>query len=88
MYIYHALINVLSTHMMYINLNTMFYTHVEHSPTKIIYIRHYMEKHMHVCTHTRMHAHTYSCGMSLTCAGYDHQLTESKTHLLPALANP
>ena len=35
MYIYHALINALRTHMIHINLNMMFYTHqVEHSPTK------------------------------------------------------
>ena len=38
MYIYHALINTLSAHMMHINLNMIFYTHVEHSPTKTIYI--------------------------------------------------
>ena len=34
MYIYHALINALSAHMIQINLNMIFYTHVEHSPTK------------------------------------------------------
>ena len=34
MYIYHALISSLSTHMIHINLNMVFYTHVEHSPTK------------------------------------------------------
>ena len=34
MYIYHALINALSAHM-------IFYTHVEHSPTKTIYIKYY-----------------------------------------------
>ena len=34
MYIYHALINALSVHMIHINLNMIFYTHVEHSPTK------------------------------------------------------
>ena len=28
MYIYHALINALRTHMIHINLNMMFYTHV------------------------------------------------------------
>ena len=38
MYIYHALINALSAHMIHINLNMIFYTHVEHSPTKTIYI--------------------------------------------------
>ena len=47
MYIYHALINALSAHMVHINLNTIFYTHIEHSPTKTIYIR-YMEKHKHI----------------------------------------
>ena len=34
MYIYHALINALSAHMIHINLNMIFYTRVEHSPTK------------------------------------------------------
>ena len=40
-YIYHALINALSAHMIHINLNMIFYTHVEHSPTKTIYIKYY-----------------------------------------------
>ena len=39
MYIYHALINALSAHMIRINLNMIFYTHVKHSPTKTIYIK-------------------------------------------------
>ena len=34
MYIYHALINAPSAHMIHINLNMILYTHVEHSPTK------------------------------------------------------
>ena len=34
MYIYHALINALSAHMIHINLNMIFYTHVEHSLPK------------------------------------------------------
>ena len=41
MHIYHALINALSAHMIHINLNMIFYTHVEHSPTKTIYIKYY-----------------------------------------------
>ena len=41
MYIYHALINALSAHMIHINLNMIYYTHVEHSPTKTIYIKYY-----------------------------------------------
>ena len=44
MYIYHALINALSAHIIYINLNIMFYTYVEHSPTKTIYMKYYTEK--------------------------------------------
>ena len=50
MYIYHVFIDTLSTHMIHINLNKIFYTHVEHSPTKTIDIRYYMERHTH--THT------------------------------------
>ena len=41
MYIYHALINALSAYMIHINLNMIFYTRVEHSPTKTIYIKYY-----------------------------------------------
>ena len=41
MYIYHVLISTLSANMIHINLNTKFYTHVEHSPTKTIYIKYY-----------------------------------------------
>ena len=44
MYIYHALINALTAHMIHINLNMIFYTYVEHSPTKTIYIKNYLKK--------------------------------------------
>ena len=46
MYIFHALIDTRNAHMhmMHINLNTMFYTHVEHNPTKTIYIKYYIER--------------------------------------------
>ena len=44
MCIYHALINALSAHMIHINLNMIFYTHVKHSPTKTIYIKYYLKK--------------------------------------------
>ena len=43
MYIYHALINALSAHMIHINLNMIFYTHVKHSSTKTIYIKYYLK---------------------------------------------
>jgi len=42
MYIYHALIATFSTHTIHINLNTIFYTHEEHSPTNAIYIKYYL----------------------------------------------
>ena len=58
MYIYHALINTLSTHMIHINLNMIFYTHVEHSPTKTIYIKYYKKKRKTHYTHIHTHTHT------------------------------
>ena len=47
MYIYHALINTLGALMIHINLNTIFHTYVEHSPTKTTYGRYYMNTHTH-----------------------------------------
>ena len=41
MYIYHVVINAPSAHMIHINLNMIFYTHVKHSPTKTICIKYY-----------------------------------------------
>ena len=50
--------------MIHVNLNTIFYTHVEHSPTKTIYVKYYMEKQTHACvcacTHTHAHARTHT----------------------------
>ena len=72
MYIYHALINALSAHMIHINLNMIFYTHVKHSPIKTIYIKYYLKinlkiiiikthyKHAHTRTHAHTHAHTHT----------------------------
>ena len=74
MYIYHALLNALSAHMIHINLNTIFCTHVENRATKTIYMKYYMEKqtntqahtcacthtHTHTCTHTHTHTHKYT----------------------------
>ena len=56
MYIYHVLINALRAHRIHINLSTIFYTHVEDSPTKTIYTRHYMQAHTHM--HARTHTYT------------------------------
>ena len=56
MYIYHALINALSAHMIHINLDMIFYTHVEHSPTKTVYIKYYFLKRKNALqTHTHTH---------------------------------
>ena len=52
MYIYHALINALSTHMIHVNLNMMFCTHVEHSTTITIYIKYYTKNKNKTHTHT------------------------------------
>ena len=65
MYIYHVLINALSAHMIHINLNIVFYTYVEHSPTKKIffYIQYYTEKintHAHTNTHTHTQTRTHT----------------------------
>ena len=38
------LANALSTHVIHINQNTIFYTHVEWSPTNAIYIKYYLKK--------------------------------------------
>ena len=60
-YIYHVLINNPSAHTIHINLNTIFYTHVEDSPTETIYVRHYMDtQHTHARTHTHTRTHTYT----------------------------
>ena len=77
MYNDHAFNNALGTHMIYINLNMIFYTHVEHSPTKTIYIKYYMEKQTCTCactharTHARTHTHTHT---------YMHKHTHAQTH--------
>ena len=69
MYIYYVLITALSTHLIHINLNMIFYTHVECSPTKRISIKyytktdkqlHYKHAHMHACTHTCTHARMHA----------------------------
>ena len=60
MYIYHALINALSAHMIHINLNMIFYTHVEHSHTKTIYIKYYKNKKNKKRT-TNTYTHTHTC---------------------------
>ena len=60
-YIYLALINALCAHMMHVNLNMIFYTHVEHSPTKTIYVKYYTKiLYIYIYTHTHTHTHTHT----------------------------
>ena len=69
MFICHALINTLSAPVIHNNLNMIFCTHVEHSPTKTIYIKHYTEKHTHY-THT----HTHKCLLfEQVCHVHEHR---------------
>ena len=67
-YICHAFTKALSVHMIHSNLNTRFYTHVEHDPTKTSYIRYYVDihTHMHVYTHTHTHTHTATTKNTVT----------------------
>ena len=43
-YIYHALIDALNAHTVHVNLNTMFYTHVEQGPASAIHIKYYLKQ--------------------------------------------
>ena len=45
MCIHHVPINTLSAHMTHINLNIIFYTHAEHSPSKTAHTNHHTERH-------------------------------------------
>ena len=76
MYIYHALITALSAHMIHINLNMIFYTHVEHSPSKAIYIKQQQQQQQknalqartraRARTHTHTHTHTHKLTVAET----------------------
>ena len=85
MYIYHALINAISARMICINLNMIFYTHVQHSPTKTIYIKHYfiflnaLHTHTHTYTHTHTHTHTHIHTHTHTHT-HTHARTHARTH--------
>ena len=69
MNIYHALIDALDAHMIHINLNTIIYTHAEHSPTKTIYTKYYTEKQTNArTTHTHTHTHTHT--LTVAESGY------------------
>ena len=84
MYIYHWLINALNAHIIHINLNMIFYTHVEHSPMKnnlhkVLYGNTHtpmnLNVHIGLCAHahTYTHTHTHTHNPELC---YIHTLTQ------------
>ena len=80
MYIYRVLINALSAYIIHIiNLNVIFYTHVEHSSIKnnlhkVLYrnTHTHTHPHPHTLTHTHIHTfthtHTHSHSNEFECA--------------------
>ena len=58
--------------MIHINLNTVSCTHVEHSPTKIIYTKYYMETHTH--THSDYSRNWYYLGNTVRSCGSEFQI--------------
>ena len=62
MYIHHDLINALSTHMIHTNLNMIFYTPVEHSPTKTIYITYDTKQKQNEIRTTNTYTHVFIFG--------------------------
>ena len=64
-YIYRALVNALSAHIIHINLNMIFYTHVKHSLTK-----NSLHKVLYGNTHTHTHTHTHTLTMTVAETGY------------------
>ena len=70
MYIYHVLINALNTH---INLNMIFYTHIEHSPTKTTHTKHHTERQTpHIHTQTTMNSNVYDADLIIHVRKYTH----------------
>ena len=68
---YHVLINALSAHMIHINLNMIFYTHVEHSPAKTVYIKYYTKTKNKNALQTHTHTHTHAHTMAVAETGTD-----------------
>ena len=66
--------NALSAHMIHVNLNTIFYTHVQNNPTKTIYIKYYMKTHTRTHTHARTPARTHARTRA-------HARTHARSHI-------
>ena len=85
--------NALSTHIVHINLNMIFYTYVEHSPIKnnlhqVFYGNTHCNefecaRHARACTHTHTHTHTHFSTVSALSDLANHdQLCEIVTWLM------
>ena len=87
MYIYHALINALSTQMVHINLNMILCTRVEHSPTETTHTKHHTERQTSPPppphTHTTMNLNVYNTDFSDLYQSYMRALTHThaRTHI-------
>ena len=80
MYIYRALINAQSTHIIHINLNMILYTHVEHNPIKnslhkILYGNTQTQKHTQTHTQTQTDIDT-----DTDTDTHTHARTHARTH--------
>ena len=76
MYIYCAVISALSAHIIRINLNMIFYSHVEHSPIKNN-LHKVLYRNTH--THTTMNSNVHDADQYHTCACM-HTRTHACTH--------
>ena len=74
MYIYLVLISTLSAHMIHVNLNMIFYTHVEHRPTKTI--KYYKKIQQKTALHTHIHTDCSRNWVLILGWKYCHQLFE------------
>ena len=75
MYIYHALINALSAHVIHINLNMIFYTHVKHSPTKTTHTKQDTERPLpQTRAKALMNLNVYDTDLYCTCAHNTHNV--------------
>ena len=86
MYIDHALISALSTQMIHINLNTIFYTHVATAilPKQFMQSIIWKHTHTHARTHARTHTRTHAC--THVTHTHTHGLNQSEHatwHLFP-----
>ena len=71
MYVYRALINALSAHGIHVNLNMIYYTHVEHSPVK---------SNLHKVLYGNTHTHTAKNSNVHDTDQYHSSYMRARTH--------